>query len=51
MTERERLELKQAARANLSGRELDRTLILIDGEYRNDPDAVRGAIWEASEES
>jgi len=45
----ERQELIEAARVNLSGTNLDKVLTLIDGDYRNDPEAVRGAIWELSE--
>lgn len=50
MTAEERKELRGAAMANLSGAELDRVLNLIDGPYRDDPDAVRGAIWSYVEE-
>ena len=49
MIEIERTELVAAARANLNEVNQRRDLALINGQYRDDPDAVRGAIWEYSE--
>lgn len=42
---KERQELREAARGNLSGADLSEVLRLIEGPYKDDPDAVRGAIW------
>ncbi len=50
MTVDERKELVNAARANLTERNQRRIIALIDGEYRNDPRAVRGVIWSYIEE-
>ncbi len=49
MTVEERIELIDAARANLNVGNQRLIIAMIDGRCRDDPDAVRGAIWEYSE--
>ncbi len=49
MTTEEREELRSAARANLAGASMREALRLIDEDYKDDPDAVRGFIWEEAE--
>ncbi len=49
MTVDEITEFMSAARANLNEVNQRRILELIIGPYRDDPDAVRGAIWDYAE--
>ena len=49
MTDAERNELWSAANANLTGADLREAFRLIDKDYKDDPDAVRGFIWDALE--
>lgn len=45
MTEAEREELREASRVNLTTH-LGLALYLINGLYRDDPEACRGMIWD-----
>ena len=49
MTNAEREELRSDSRANLTGASLREALRLIEENYRDDPDAVRGFIWDELE--
>ncbi len=49
MTKEEREELRSAARVNLTGASQREALRLIDEDYKDDPDAVRGFIWDELE--